>query len=214
MYARLSSPRNHYVLGSPMKGPFEGFELALVGMGCFWGAERRFWSMRGVVSTAVGYSGGNIPHPTYRQVCTTDTGHAEVVRVVFDPAVISYERILATFWENHDPRQRNYQGRDYGPQYRSVIFYYNEEQRQVAGKSRSKFQSILDSEGKGKIVTEICEATEFYFAEKHHQQYLAKHPEGYCGVGGVPGVCYPYVSQLRGSSLQPTTIPAEPLIPF
>uniref|UniRef100_A0A7S1TCB2 peptide-methionine (S)-S-oxide reductase n=1 Tax=Compsopogon caeruleus TaxID=31354 RepID=A0A7S1TCB2_9RHOD len=184
-------PETHHVLGTPMEADFakEGLEMAMVGMGCFWGAERVFWQLPGVYTTAVGYSAGTTENPSYRDVCSGRTGHAEVVRVVFDPKKISYEQILARFWEKHDSRQLNRQGNDVGTQYRSGIYYYSDEQKKIAEASRDKFQSVLD--GKGKIVTEIAPAATFYFAEDYHQQYLSKNPGGYCGLGGLPGVCYP-----------------------
>ncbi len=187
---RMSVPAKHFVSGAPLKEPFPpGMEMAMFGMGCFWGAERKFWETRGVFSTAVGYSGGYTPNPTYREVCTGGTGHAEVVRVVFDPKVVSYESLLKIFWENHDPTQGMRQGNDAGTQYRSVIYAFNPTQQKSAEESRDAYQKKLSEAGYGRITTEIREAPEFYFAEDYHQQYLAKNPEGYCGMGGTGVSC-------------------------
>ncbi|HSM81467.1 MAG TPA: peptide-methionine (S)-S-oxide reductase MsrA [Nodosilinea sp.] len=164
-------------------------ELALVGMGCFWGAERKFWQLEGVYSTSVGYAAGYTPNPTYQEVCSGLTGHNEVVRVVFDPAVVSYEQILKTFWESHNPTQGMRQGNDVGTQYRSGIYVYSEAQRQLAEASKKAYQSSLSAAGYGAITTEILEAPEFYYAEAYHQQYLAKNPGGYCGLGGTNVAC-------------------------
>jgi peptide-methionine (S)-S-oxide reductase len=181
----------HFVLGTPITPPFpEGTELALFGMGCFWGAERMFWQLGdGIHTTAVGYAAGYTPNPTYEEVCSARTGHNEVVRVVFDPAVIPYERLLATFWEGHDPTQGMRQGNDVGTQYRSGIYTYSEAQREAAEASRDMFQERLAAAGYGPITTEIEPAGEFYYAEDYHQQYLAKVPNGYCGLGGTGVTC-------------------------
>ena len=184
----------HYVNGNPLQPPFpDGMELAMFGMGCFWGAERRFWELPGVYSTAVGYAGGYTPNPTYEEVCTGMTGHNEVVRVVFDPAVIGYETLLKVFWESHDPTQGMRQGNDVGTQYRSGIYCYTDQQMAAARASRDAYQAALRSAGMGEITTEILAAPEFYYAEDYHQQYLAKNPRGYCGLGGT-GVTCPGVS--------------------
>jgi peptide-methionine (S)-S-oxide reductase len=179
----------HFVLETPMEGPFPGMETALFGMGCFWGAERKFWELRGVHSTAVGYAGGHTPNPSYEEVCSGRTGHAEVVRVVYDPKAVSYETLLKVFWENHDPTQGMRQGNDVGTQYRSAIFWEGESQRKAAEASRAAYQAKLRESGYGEISTEIAPATEFYFAEGYHQQYLAKNPGGYCGLGGTGVSC-------------------------
>ncbi|MFO7277400.1 MAG: peptide-methionine (S)-S-oxide reductase MsrA [Pseudomonadota bacterium] len=181
----LEVPETHYVNGNRIVPPFpEGLEEAVFGMGCFWGAERLFWQLPGVYSTAVGYAGGYTPNPTYREVCTGLTGHAEVVRVIFDPKKISYEELLKTFWEWHDPTQGMRQGNDVGTQYRSVIYVQNEAQRKAAEESKRAYQERLTKAGFGTITTEIRQAPEFYYAEEYHQQYLAKNPDGYCGIGG------------------------------
>ena len=186
----LAVAERHYVTGHPMKGPWpKGCELALFGMGCFWGAERRFWETDGVYSTQVGYAGGYTPNPTYEEVCSGRTGHAEVVRVVFDPKRIPYARLLEIFWENHDPTQGMRQGNDVGTQYRSVIFTFGPEQERLAERSREAYQKKLTEAGYGAITTEIRPAPEFYFAEDYHQQYLAKNPNGYCGLGGTGVAC-------------------------
>jgi peptide-methionine (S)-S-oxide reductase len=183
-------PAKHYVNGNPMKPPYPpGMELATFGMGCFWGAERKFWQLDGVFTTAVGYTGGLTPNPTYQEVCTGLTGHNEVVRVVFDPKVISYAELLQVFWENHNPTQGMRQGNDAGTQYRSGIYVYSEEQRQLAEASQNAYQASLSQAGYGKITTEILDAPEFYYAEEYHQQYLAKNPNGYCGLGGINVTC-------------------------
>jgi peptide-methionine (S)-S-oxide reductase len=179
----------HHVLGTPMAPPFPGMELALFGMGCFWGAEKQFWEAEGVHSTQVGYAAGSTPNPTYEEVCSGRTGHAEVVRVVFDPRVTSYETLLRIFWECHDPTQGMRQGPDVGTQYRSGIYWYGESQRAAAEASRDVYQAKLDEAGHGSITTEIREAPEFYYAEDYHQQYLAKNPGGYCGLGGTGVSC-------------------------
>ncbi len=185
-------PAKHFVNGNPMKPPYpDGMETAMFGMGCFWGAERKFWQQKGVFITAVGYAAGITPNPTYQEVCTGMTGHNEVVYVVFDPKVISYEALLKVFWENHDPTQGMRQGNDVGTQYRSGIYVYSPAQRQQAELSRDLYQKALSQAGYGKITTEILDAPEFYFAEEYHQQYLAKNPNGYCGLGGTKVSCPP-----------------------
>ncbi|MCP4283179.1 MAG: peptide-methionine (S)-S-oxide reductase MsrA [Gammaproteobacteria bacterium] len=172
----------HYVSGNPLQPPFpKGMELALFGMGCFWGAERRFWEVNGVYSTAVGYAGGFTPNPTYEEICTGMTGHNEVVQVVFDPEIIRYEELLRIFWESHDPTQGMRQGNDAGTQYRSGIYTGNALQQDFALASKLRYQEALTEQGKGLITTEIIAVPEFYFAELYHQQYLAKNPGGYCG---------------------------------
>ena len=187
---RMPVPDAHFVNRNRLSAPFPaGLQRAIVGMGCFWGAERKFWQLRGVYSTAVGYAGGPTPNPTYREVCTGMTGHNEVVLVVFDPKVIRYDDLLKVFWENHDPTQGMRQGNDQGTQYRSGIYVYDAEQRAAAEASRDAYQKKLDEAGYGKITTEILDAPEFYFAEDYHQQYLAKNPGGYCGHGGTGVSC-------------------------
>jgi peptide-methionine (S)-S-oxide reductase len=184
-------PARHEVLGTPIAPPFpDGLETAIVGMGCFWGAERVFWQAPGVYTTAVGYAGGFTPNPTYEEVCSGRTGHTEVVLVVFDPAKTSYDEILRLFWENHDPTQGMRQGNDAGTQYRSLILCTTPAQREAAERSRAMFQQALASSGHGKITTEIAEGDTFYYAEPYHQQYLAKNPGGHCGLGGT-GVSWP-----------------------
>jgi peptide-methionine (S)-S-oxide reductase len=183
-------PEKHTVLGTPLLPPFpQGTERALFGMGCFWGAERKFWELDGVVSTSVGYAGGYTKNPTYREVCSGDTGHAEVVQVVFDPRRVSYERLLLVFWESHDPTQGMRQGNDAGTQYRSAIYAVTPEQRHAAEASREMFQAELRKAGYGRITTEIADERPFYYAEDYHQQYLAKNPGGYCGLGGTGVSC-------------------------
>lgn len=180
----------HVVSGARVKPPFPvGTELAMLGMGCFWGAEKKFWQTRGVVATMVGYAGGVTPNPTYSEVCSGKTGHTEVVRVVFDPEVVSYEELLRLFWENHDPTQGMRQGGDVGTQYRSAIYAYGDHQKEAAEASRRAYESELRSAGYGKITTEIAVAPAFYYAENYHQQYLAKNPNGYCGIGGTGVAC-------------------------
>ncbi len=180
----------HFVNGHTLVPPFpEDLQRALFGMGCFWGAERGFWQTPGVYSTAVGYAGGYTPNPTYEEVCTGMTGHNEVVLVVFDPAVLGYAQLLKVFWEGHDPTQGMRQGNDVGTQYRSGIYVYDETQKAVAETSRSAYQRALGDRGKGAITTEILPAPEFYYAEDYHQQYLAKNPGGYCGLGGTGVAC-------------------------
>ncbi len=187
---RMSVPKQHFVTGAPLEPPFpEGLQLALFGMGCFWGAERKLWQRAGVFSTAVGYAGGTTRNPAYEEVCTGRTGHAEVVRVVFDPAQVSYGDLLRVFWEGHDPTQGMRQGNDLGTQYRSAIFTYGDEQRRGAEDSREAYQKALTASGHGPITTEIRPAPDFYYAEEYHQQYLAKNPNGYCGLGGTGVSC-------------------------
>lgn len=181
----------HYVNGNPIKAPFPaGLQQAVFGLGCFWGAERRFWQQPGVFSTAVGYAGGLTPNPTYEEVCSGLTGHTEVVLVVFDPQQTSFEALLKVFWEVHNPTQGMRQGNDQGTQYRSAIYCQNDAQLSAAKASQARFQAELDKAGVGSITTEITEAPTFYYAETYHQQYLAKNPGGYCGLGGT-GVCLP-----------------------
>ncbi|MGC4028410.1 MAG: peptide-methionine (S)-S-oxide reductase MsrA [Steroidobacteraceae bacterium] len=181
----LRVPAQHAVSGHPLQGPFEAhYQQAIFGMGCFWGAERLFWRLPGVYSTSVGYAGGFTPNPTYEEVCSGHTGHAEVVRVVFDPGVVSYGRLLQTFWESHDPTQGMRQGNDVGTQYRSVIYATTAEQLAAAEASRDAYQSALHAAGRERITTEIAMAPVYYFAEDYHQQYLHKNPNGYCGIGG------------------------------
>jgi peptide-methionine (S)-S-oxide reductase len=183
-------PAAHYVNGHPIVPPFPaGLEQAIFGMGCFWGAERKFWQAPGVYTTAVGYAGGSTPNPTYREVCSGMTGHAEVVLVVFDPKVTSYDTMLKLFWENHDPTQGMRQGNDVGTQYRSAIYTCSPEQKRAAEASRAAFQDRLNDAGFGRITTEIADAPPFYYAEEYHQQYLEKNPGGYCGLGGTGVTC-------------------------
>ena len=183
-------PAAHHVNGNPLTGPWpEGYETAVFGLGCFWGAERKFWQTAGVYSTAVGYAGGFTPNPTYEETCTARTGHAEVVLVVFDPAQVSYETLLKVFWESHDPTQGNRQGNDIGSQYRSAIYTTTPAQLQAAQASRAMFEERLQAAGYDGITTEIAPAGDFYYAEPYHQQYLAKNPMGYCGLGGTGVSC-------------------------
>jgi peptide-methionine (S)-S-oxide reductase len=183
-------PDRHFVNGNALKPPYpEGMELAMFGLGCFWGAEKAFWKLNGVYSTAVGYAAGLTPNPTYQEVCSGMTGHNEVVRVVFNPAVISYAELLKAFWESHNPTQGMRQGNDAGTQYRSGIYTYSAEQKALADSSCQTYQQALNSAGHGTITTEIIDAPEFYFAEEYHQQYLAKNPNGYCGLGGMNVTC-------------------------
>ena len=187
---RMPVPAAHHVKGARLEPPFpDGLERALFGMGCFWGAEKKFWALPGVYTTAVGYAAGLTPNPTYREVCTGMTGHNEVVLVVFDPKKISYDTLLKTFWENHDPTQGMRQGNDVGTQYRSGIYVFDEGQRDAATRSRDVFQEQLSKKGYGAITTEIVPASEFYYAEDYHQQYLSKNPDGYCGLGGTGVTC-------------------------
>jgi peptide-methionine (S)-S-oxide reductase len=183
-------PERHEVLGTPLKGPFpDGVDTAIFGMGCFWGAERIFWQTGGVYTTAVGYAGGFTPNPTYEEVCSGRTGHAEVVLVAFELASTTYEQILKLFWEGHDPTQGMRQGNDVGSQYRSAILWRDEAQRAAAESSRDAYQQVLRDAGHGQITTEIAPAEAFYYAESYHQQYLAKNPGGYCGIGGTGVAC-------------------------
>src|SRR5665213_4271457 len=183
-------PEKHFVNGHRLAPPFPaGLEQAVFGMGCFWGAEKKFWQLPGVYSTAVGYAAGITPNPTYREVCSGTTGHNEAVLVVFDPNIVRYEDLLRVFWENHDPTQGMRQGNDAGTQYRSGIYYTSEEQGKAAAASREIFQAQLDAAGHKKITTEIIPAPAFYYAEDYHQQYLAKNPNGYCGLGGTGVTC-------------------------
>ena len=187
--APMPVPEKHFVNGAPLKGPWPGKEQAVFGMGCFWGAERLFWQAPGVTVTAVGYAGGLTPNPTYKEVCSGRTGHAEVVLVVFDPKVTSYEKLLRIFWENHDPTQGMRQGNDAGTQYRSAVYTFDDAQRRAAEASREAYQEELTAAGHGRITTEIRQAPEFFYAEDYHQQYLAKNPGGYCGIGGTGVSC-------------------------
>lgn len=183
-------PATHFVNGNPLKPPFPpGIETAMFGMGCFWGAERKFWQKEGVFSTAVGYAAGYTPNPSYKEVCSGMTGHNEVVLVAYDPNVITYADLLKVFWENHNPTQGMRQGNDTGTQYRSGIYVYSDQQRQLAEKSQQAYQEALTQAGFGQITTEILDAPEFYYAEDYHQQYLAKNPGGYCGLGGTNVSC-------------------------
>jgi len=187
---KMTVLNQHFVKNTPIQEPFpDDMEIAMFGLGCFWGAERKFWQVEAVYSTAVGYAGGFTPNPTYEELCTGMTGHNEVVRVIYDPEVISYGSLLKVFWESHNPTQGMRQGNDAGSQYRSGIYAYGDEQLQTAKKSVTKYQALLDKAGHGTITTEVVSAPEFFYAEDHHQQYLAKNPGGYCGLGGV-GVCY------------------------
>ena len=186
----IDVPTRHEVLGTPLEAPYpDGHELALFGLGCFWGAERLFWRLDGVYSTSVGYAAGFTPNPTYREVCSGMTGHNEVVRVVYDPHVVSYEELLRVFWQGHDPTQGMRQGNDVGTQYRSGIYTYGDEQRQTALASKEAYQRVLNEAGYGEITTEIEPAPKLYFAEAYHQQYLEKNPGGYCGLGGTGVSC-------------------------
>jgi peptide-methionine (S)-S-oxide reductase len=188
--ATMPIPAHHYVNGHPIAGPWpDGVETAVFGLGCFWGAERKFWQAPGVYSTAVGYAGGHTPNPTYQETCTGKTGHNEVVLVAYDPAVISFEALCKLFWESHDPTQGMRQGNDMGTQYRSGIYYATEQQRQVAESSREMYQAQLAAARFGSITTEIVPLGSFYYAEEYHQQYLAKNPAGYCGIGGTGVSC-------------------------
>ncbi len=187
---RMPVPETHHVNGARLEPPFPaGSQKALFGMGCFWGAEKKFWGLPGVYTTAVGYAGGHTPNPTYREVCSGMTGHNEVVLVVFDPAQASYDTLLKTFWESHDPTQGMRQGNDVGTQYRSGIYYFDDAQRAAAERTRDAFQEQLSRRGFGRITTEIIPAPEFYYAEDYHQQYLSKNPDGYCGLGGTGVTC-------------------------
>jgi len=186
----IPTARDHFVNGRPLKGPYpDGFETAIFGLGCFWGAERKFWQTPGVVSTMVGYAGGFTQNPSYKEVCSGRTGHTEVVQVVFDPKVVSYEALLKVFWENHDPTQGMRQGNDTGTQYRSAIYATTPAQKREADASRDAFQKALTKAGMGSITTEIADAPPFYYAEDYHQQYLDKNPDGYCGLAGTGVSC-------------------------
>ena len=187
---KMPVPAQHHVNGARLEPPFPaGLERAMFALGCFWGAERKFWQVPGVYTTAVGYAAGLTPNPTYREVCSGATGHAEVVLVVFDPRKVSYMELVRVFWESHDPTQGMRQGNDVGTQYRSGIYYYGEEQREIAERSRDSYQRELSDAGYGTITTEILPAPEFYYAEDYHQQYLSKNPDGYCGLGGTGVSC-------------------------
>jgi peptide-methionine (S)-S-oxide reductase len=187
---RMPVPDAHFVNGHRLEPPFpEGLERAMFGMGCFWGVERKFWQLKGVYTTAAGYAAGQTPNPTYQEVCTGMTGHNEVVLVVFDPKIVSYDELLKTFWENHDPTQGMRQGNDAGTQYRSGIYTFDAAQQQAAERTREAFQKKLTDAGYGAITTEIVSAPAFYYAEEYHQQYLARNPNGYCGVGGTGVTC-------------------------
>jgi peptide-methionine (S)-S-oxide reductase len=186
----MSVPERHAVLGTPLKPPFpEGIEIAVFGLGCFWGAERLFWQLPGVFTTAVGYAGGITPNPTYEEACSGSTGHTEAVLVAFDPQQITYEQLLKAFWEGHDPTQGMRQGNDHGTQYRSAIYTTSAAQAEAVTDSRAAYQQQLTASGYGEITTEIAEAGPFYYAEPYHQQYLAKVPNGYCGLGGTGVSC-------------------------
>ena len=186
----MAVPEAHFVNGRPLTGPWpEGHDTLVVGMGCFWGAERKLWQAPGVYSTAAGYAGGFTPNPTYEEVCTGKTGHNEVVRVAFDPTKTSYEALLKLFWESHDPTQGMRQGNDVGTQYRSGIYVFSDAQRRAAEASKAGFEARLREAGYGAVTTEIADAPEFYFAEDYHQQYLHKNPRGYCGLGGTGVTC-------------------------
>ena len=188
--AQMPVPARHFVLGTPLQPPFPGaMQQALFGMGCFWGAERRYWQCEGVFGTAVGYTGGRTPNPAYREVCSGQTGHNEVVLVIFDPARVSYQALLKLFWEGHDPTQGMRQGNDRGTQYRSGIYPFTSPQQQQAEASRQAYQAALNAAGYGEITSEIVAAGPFYYAEAYHQQYLAKNPAGYCGLGGTAVSC-------------------------
>ena len=194
----MSVPDKHYVNGNPLKPPFpSNMKTAMFGLGCFWGAERKFWQLDGVYTTAVGYAAGHTPNPTYREVCTGMTGHNEVVLVVSDPDQVSYEDLLKVFWESHNPTQGMRQGNDRGTQYRSGIYVYSQEQKQLAEASKEAYQQELNKAGYDRITTEILDAPEFYYAEDYHQQYLAKNPNGYCGLGGVNVACPAFASSSK-----------------
>lgn len=186
---KMPIPDRHDVLGTPLVGPFTGFSRALFGLGCFWGAERKFWQLDGVHSTAVGYAGGHTPNPTYEEVCSGRTGHTEVVLVVFDPTKVDYDDLLRTFWESHDPTQGMRQGNDLGTQYRSALYTYDADHLDAARASLSAYAEALAQSGFGAITTEVRDSVEFFYAEPYHQQYLAKNPDGYCGLGGTGVAC-------------------------
>ena len=196
---QIAVPDKHHVNGAPLKGPFPaGLEQAMFALGCFWGAERKFWQIPGVYTTAVGYAAGYTPNPTYREVCSGGTGHAEVVLVVFDPRKVSYSDLVKVFWESHDPTQGMRQGNDVGTQYRSGIYYFDDAQREIAERSKEAFQQQLRRAGYGVITTEVVPAPEFYYAEDYHQQYLSKNPGGYCGLGGT-GVSCPIGTEVKAN---------------
>jgi len=195
---RMRVAAKHFVTGEPLDAPFDGMGRILVAMGCFWGAERKFWQAPGVLSTSVGYVAGHTPNPTYEEVCSGRTGHTEAVRAIFDPKKTSYAAMLRVFWESHDPTQGMRQGNDVGTQYRSGLYYYDDDQKRQVLASRDAFQKELEAAGYGRITTEIAPAPEYYFAEDYHQQYLAKNPGGYCGLGGT-GVSCP-IGVLEGGS--------------
>ncbi|MFL5826339.1 MAG: peptide-methionine (S)-S-oxide reductase MsrA [Thermoleophilaceae bacterium] len=187
---RMPVPARHYVNGNPLQPPFpDGIETAVFGMGCFWGAERLFWETPGVYTTAAGYAGGHTPNPTYEEVCSAHTGHAEAVLVAYDPSKVSYDELLRIFWEGHDPTQGMRQGNDVGTQYRSAIYTTSDAQAEAAAASRDRYQQALRDSRHGEITTEIAPAGPFYYAEDYHQQYLAKNPNGYCGIGGTGVSC-------------------------
>jgi len=196
---QMPVPAQHFVNGNPLVPPFPGMEVAVFGLGCFWGAERKFWEKPGVYTTAVGYAAGFTPNPTYKEVCSGQTGHNEVVLVAFDPKLVRYEDLLQTFWESHNPTQGMRQGNDAGTQYRSGIYCQSEAQKKAAEASRDAYQEALTAAGHGAITTEILNAPELYYAEDYHQQYLARNPDGYCGLGGT-GVACPIGSPMRSSS--------------
>ena len=187
---KMQVPAKHHVLNAPIEGPYPaGLEKAMFGLGCFWGAEKKFWNLPGVYTTAVGYAAGLTPNPTYREVCTGMTGHNEAVLVIFDPKKITYDDLLKTFWESHDPTQGMRQGNDVGTQYRSGVYYFGEQQRAAAERTRDEYQRALAKAGYGAVTTEILPAPECYSAEDYHQQYLSKNPDGYCGLGGTGVAC-------------------------
>jgi peptide-methionine (S)-S-oxide reductase len=207
----IEVPAAHFVNGHPLRSPFPaGMEQAIFGLGCFWGAERKFWQAPGVYTTAVGYAGGITPNPNYREVCSGQTGHAEVVLVVFDPAVTSYAALLKLFWESHDPTQGMRQGNDAGTQYRSAIYWTTPGQRDAALASRDAFQPVLTAAGFRAITTEIAEAGPFYYAEDYHQQYLAQNPGGYCGLGGTGVTCPVGVAEVGAVAEVATVASPEP----
>ena len=196
---KMPVPDKHHVNGAPLQGPFPaGLEQAMFGLGCFWGAEKKFWQIPGVYTTAVGYAAGITPNPSYREVCSGATGHAEVVLVVFDPRKVSYSDLVKAFWESHDPTQGMRQGNDIGTQYRSGIYYFSDAQREIAERSKDAYQQQLGRAGFGAITTEILPAPEFYYAEDYHQQYLSKNPAGYCGLGGT-GVSCPMGTEVKAN---------------
>ena len=210
--SKMPVPSAHYVNGAPLTGPWaDGIEIAIFGLGCFWGAERKFWETEGVVTTAVGYAAGFTPNPTYEEVCSGRTGHNEVVLVAYDPAKVSYDTLLTVFWESHDPTQGMRQGNDIGSQYRSGIYTTSEAQRVAALASQDSYQANLAAAGYGEITTEILDAPDFFYAEDYHQQYLAKNPMGYCGIGGT-GVCTgdPLVEASDSSTRQVDTDQKQP----